>query len=249
MEQEHIEHNKVPDTNSANKTLNMPTIPLLFEPIPARFGIVRPNTILNKDTQTISNAPPEPFPLQVMPQPYVHKYEPRTQPLVLPATERDVQVADSPLVEARMPELPEETRAQHHGDTVRHVLMRVYAVEYAEQTEEAPDDEELHPHPVHNVDEHGEELERAHPGGPHPDLVDGVCIEVMVGDVKGYDVEPDLSQFQKGLLYGQSLLRSVILRDERVEGHYWTGNVKDGVENVNEKVNKVVIFNRSVFLL
>lgn len=118
----------------------MSTIPLLFEFIPTRFCIIQPNAIFQKDTKTISNTPPEPFPLQIMPQPNVHKDNPRTKPLVLTATQGDVQIADRPLVETRMPELPEEAWAQNHRYAVRHVFVRINTVKHAKQAEETPND-------------------------------------------------------------------------------------------------------------
>lgn len=217
MEQEHIEHNQVPHANRTNKALNVPPIPLLLKLVPARLSVIEPNTVLNKHPQAVSDAPPEPLPLQVVPQPNVHKDQPRRQPLVLAPSKRDVHVADGPLIEARVPEFPQEARAQHHGDAVRHVVVRVYPVEDAKEAEEAPDDQELHPHPVHDVEQHREELEGAHPGGPHAGLVDGVGVDVVVDKVERDDVEPHLGKLEKGGLDGKSLLRSVVLRHKRVE--------------------------------
>ena len=249
VEQEHIKHDQVPHTDSANKANNMLAVPLLLELVPARPSVVEPDTVLDEHAQAIGDAPPEPLPLQVVPQPDVHKDEPRGQPLVLAPAERDVHVADGPLVEARVPELPEEARAQHHGDAVGHVLVGVDAVKNTEEAEEAPDDQELHPHPVHDVEQHGEELERAHPGGPHVGLVDGVCVDVVVDHVEGNDVETYLGKLEKSGLDGKSLLRSKVLSNKRVERQNWTRYVEDGMENIDEIVDEAVIVNGSVLFL
>jgi len=73
------------------------------------------------------------------------------------ASERDVDVADEPAVEAAVPGAPEARGAGRVGDAPDHVLGRVDAVDGRPQAEEAPWQEELQPE--HVQVEIGEEAE------------------------------------------------------------------------------------------